>query len=171
MGRLADGGTVAFICASGGNWGIEISGDAAPRIAQQKPAQIEVYRGGENAGQLASGYQSVQKTAGAVVAMAKLAEGHDEGILRRIRLWRPPRDSDHVRGAAALQSRQSGLHPELPGWLPLWGSRALAGHGTRCMAPGMANPEAEGGIYRRCGIADRTFLYSFGTSRRSTLNA
>ena len=75
LGRLADGDTVTFIRAGGGGWGIEISGDAAPGIAQQKPAQIEVYRGGENASQLASGYQSVQKTAGAVVATAKLADG------------------------------------------------------------------------------------------------
>jgi hypothetical protein len=56
LGRLADGDAVTFVRAAGGDWGIEISGDAAPRIAQQKPAQIEVYRGGENASQLASGY-------------------------------------------------------------------------------------------------------------------
>jgi hypothetical protein len=73
LGRLTNGSGVAFVRSGSGDWGIEISGETVPRIAQQKPAQIEVYRGGENATQLASGYQSVQKVVGAVVAKAKLA--------------------------------------------------------------------------------------------------
>ena len=72
LGRLTNGSDVAFVRSGSGDWGIEISGETVPRIAQQKPAQIEVYRGGENATQLAAGYQSVQKVVGAVVAKAKL---------------------------------------------------------------------------------------------------
>jgi hypothetical protein len=72
LGRLAGGAAVAFVRA-GGEWGIDISGAGMTRIAQPKPAQIEVYRGGDNVGQLASGYQSLRKEAGAIVAQAKLA--------------------------------------------------------------------------------------------------
>jgi hypothetical protein len=75
LGRLANGAAVTFVRASSGDWGIEISGAAAPRMTQQKPAQIEVYRGGENVSQLAAGYQSVEKEADAVVAKAKVAGG------------------------------------------------------------------------------------------------
>jgi hypothetical protein len=73
LGRLADGGTVTFVRNGSGQWGIEIAGGGAQRFTQEKPAQIEVYRGNENASQLASGYQSVQKNASAIVAKAKLA--------------------------------------------------------------------------------------------------
>ena len=75
LGQLANGASVAFVRAGTGDWGIEISGKAVARMTQQKPAQIEVYRGGENVSQLAAGYQSVQKEAGVVVARAKVAGG------------------------------------------------------------------------------------------------
>jgi hypothetical protein len=74
-GRLANGATVTFVRAGSGDWGIEISGAAVPGLTQQKPAQIEVYRGGENVRQLATGYQSLQQEPGAVVARAKVAGG------------------------------------------------------------------------------------------------
>ena len=47
LGRLKNGAVVAFVRSGSGGWGIEISGDAVPRLTQPKPAQIEVYRGGE----------------------------------------------------------------------------------------------------------------------------
>ena len=72
LGRLQNGATVSFVHAAGGDWGIEISGGSAPRITQPKPAQIEVFRGGENASQLAAGYQSVKKENNTVVATAKV---------------------------------------------------------------------------------------------------
>jgi hypothetical protein len=75
LGPLSNGAAVAFIRASSGDWGIEISGGAVPRLTQRKPAQIEVFAGGENARQLAAGYQSVQKETDAVVAKAKVAGG------------------------------------------------------------------------------------------------
>jgi hypothetical protein len=70
LGKLTNGATVVF-ARTGGEWGIEIAGGTTPAIAQPKPAQISVYRG-QQAG-LASGYQTVQKDAGAVVATAKVA--------------------------------------------------------------------------------------------------
>jgi hypothetical protein len=66
LGRLANGGTVAFVSAGSGEWGVETSGGAAPAMTQPKPAQIEVYRGDENVTELAAGYQSVQKVADAL---------------------------------------------------------------------------------------------------------
>ncbi len=72
LGRLASGAAVAFVRAGSADWGIEISG-GGQRFSQPRPAQIEVYRGDENASQLAAGYQSVRKEADAVVATAKLA--------------------------------------------------------------------------------------------------
>ena len=73
LGRLANGADVVFVRTGTGDWGIEISGVAVPRIVQPKPAQIEVYRGDENVTQLAAGYQSVQKEAGGVIATARVA--------------------------------------------------------------------------------------------------
>ena len=75
LGRLANGATVTFVHAGAGDWGIEISGNAVPHLTQQKPAQIEVYRGGDNTSQLASGYQTVTKLADAVIAKAKVTGG------------------------------------------------------------------------------------------------
>jgi hypothetical protein len=61
LGRLQTGATVSFVCYASGKWGIEISGGTTPRLTQQKPAQIEIFRGGENVQQPAVGYQSVQR--------------------------------------------------------------------------------------------------------------
>jgi hypothetical protein len=73
LGRLQSGGTVSFVRTEGGQWGIEISGGNTLKMIQQKPAQIELYRGQENLRQLANGYQSVEKQAQAVLATAKIA--------------------------------------------------------------------------------------------------
>ena len=70
LGRLANGADVLFVRAGAGDWGIEISGNTFPRTMQQTPAQIEVYRGGEDVSDLAAGYGSVQKDRGVVVAKA-----------------------------------------------------------------------------------------------------
>ena len=74
LGRIANGADVAFVHAGSGDWGMEISG-GGQRFTQTKPAQIEVYTGGNDARQLAAGYQSVKKEADAVVATAKMAGG------------------------------------------------------------------------------------------------
>jgi hypothetical protein len=72
LGRLANGADVSFVRAGSADWGIEISGSSTPTIAQPKPAQIELYRNEKAISQLAAGYQTVQKEAGAVVAKAKV---------------------------------------------------------------------------------------------------
>ena len=75
LGRLANGAAVTFVRSDAGGWGIEISGGAAPRMVQPKPAQIEIYRGGETAAEAAGGYQTVEKEGDAVVAQAKIPGG------------------------------------------------------------------------------------------------
>ncbi len=74
LGRLATGAVVTFIRASSGEWGIDIAGQAVTHLTQPKPAQVNVYRDTANESDLASGYQSVQKTTGAVVATAKVPD-------------------------------------------------------------------------------------------------
>jgi hypothetical protein len=73
LGRLASGASVSFVPAGSGTWGIEISGNSAPRIAQPKPAQIEVFKSEQDVEDLAAPYQSVQKETAAVVAKAKVS--------------------------------------------------------------------------------------------------
>lgn len=75
LGRLANGAEVAFVRAGSGGWGIEIAGGEAPRMAQPKPAEVQVYRGDQAVSDLAAGYESVQKLPAAVVATAKVTGG------------------------------------------------------------------------------------------------
>ncbi len=73
LGKLQSGATVSFVRTTDGNWGIEITDGATPKLLQQKPAQIEVYKGKENLLQLAAGYKSVKKEVDTIIARVKLA--------------------------------------------------------------------------------------------------
>jgi len=73
LGRLANETGVSFVRSGAGDWGIEVSGNAFPLLRQEKPAQIEVYRGEGNVRDLAAGYESVTREGGEIVAKAKLA--------------------------------------------------------------------------------------------------
>jgi hypothetical protein len=75
LGRLQSGATVSFVHAAGGEWGIEISGGTIPKITQEKPLYIELFRGQDNVQQVANGYQSVQKENDMVTARAKVTAG------------------------------------------------------------------------------------------------
>ena len=97
LGQLANGAAVAFVRAGSGEWGIEISGGAAPSMTQSKPAQIEVYRGDDNVSDLATGYQSMHWEAGAFVADATVKAGDDLAFAVED-VWR-------IYGASLLLSR------------------------------------------------------------------
>ena len=71
-------GLVAFVRGESG-WGIEVPQGTIGRMAQAKPAEIEVYRAQGSAETLAAGYQSVQKDGNAVVAKAKVASAGKAG--------------------------------------------------------------------------------------------
>ena len=77
VGRLETGAMATFTRDAGGEWGIEIAGGPAPRVAQAKPARIEVYRADNDIEELAAGYKSVRKTAAGVDAEADVACGKD----------------------------------------------------------------------------------------------
>ena len=72
LGRLQTGAAVSFVQADDDEWGIEITGGNSLGMAQQKPAQIELFAGAENVSHLASGYQSVQKEGDSILAKAIL---------------------------------------------------------------------------------------------------
>ena len=79
LGRLSTGAEVSFARAATGEWGIEIAGGLAPRIAQPKPASIEVYRTEDNIRDLAAGYDAVHRTATGADATADVSA--DDGVI------------------------------------------------------------------------------------------
>jgi hypothetical protein len=79
LGNLQTGATVLFVRADGGEWGINILNGTDMLLMQQKPAQIEVFKGKENVLKLAAGYKSVKKETNTVIARVKVAtEGEVE---------------------------------------------------------------------------------------------
>ena len=82
LGRLQTGATVSFARSTAGEWGIEISGGAAPRILQPKPAKLEVSRTEEDIRQLAAGYKTVEKSTAGIDARAEIAYG--ENVVFRV---------------------------------------------------------------------------------------
>ena len=77
LGRLQSGAEVSFTRAESGEWGIEIAGGPAPRVAQAKPAGIEIYRADNDVHNFAAGYKTVQKTAAGIDAQAEVAGGEN----------------------------------------------------------------------------------------------
>jgi hypothetical protein len=73
LGRLQTGATVSFVCATGGEWGIQMTDGIAPRLTQMKPAQIQVFRTEEDICELAAGYKTVHQSASDIYARAEIA--------------------------------------------------------------------------------------------------
>ena len=72
LGNLESGASVSFVRSAENGWGIEISGETAPLLTQQKPVSIETFAGKQNVNQLVAGYMYVKSESGAVVATAKV---------------------------------------------------------------------------------------------------
>ncbi len=72
LGRLQTGAIVSFTRPARGEWGIEITGGAAPRISQPKPAKLEVFVTDDDIRQPAAGYKAIQKSANAIDARAEI---------------------------------------------------------------------------------------------------
>jgi hypothetical protein len=86
LGILQTGESVLFVRTSGGEWGIEISGGSAPRLTQQKPARLEVFRTEKDIRELTSGYKTVQQSDSTIDARAEIAYGRD--VVFRVRdVW------------------------------------------------------------------------------------
>ena len=75
VGTLQTGAAVAFVQSAADGWGVEIAGAAAPRIAQRRPARLEIFRSQDEIRELAAGYKTVRKTAAGVDARAEIADG------------------------------------------------------------------------------------------------
>ncbi len=75
LGRLQTGATVSFVRSAEGEWGIEISGDL--RLAQPKPARLEVFGSEQDIRNLAVGYKVVQQTDSGIDAYAEIAYGEN----------------------------------------------------------------------------------------------
>jgi hypothetical protein len=82
LGILQTGAMVSFVRTAEGEWGIEISGAAAPMMRQQKPVQIQVLRPEEDIYELAAGYRTVQQSASDIEACAEITTG--ENVIFRV---------------------------------------------------------------------------------------
>ena len=87
LGQMQNGAKVSFVRTDSGDWGIDISGDTVVSMSQEKPAQIEVYRGQENVQQFAVGYQSVEKEGDSVLGKVRVG-GEGEVSFAFEDLWK-----------------------------------------------------------------------------------
>ncbi|MGE5811372.1 MAG: hypothetical protein ACM339_07720, partial [Ignavibacteria bacterium] len=90
LGTLQTGASFSFVRTAGGVWGIEISGGTTPRLIQQEPAIIEVFRTEEDILKLAAGYKSVQKSTPYLNARAEIS--YDNAVFRIEDRWSLNRD-------------------------------------------------------------------------------
>src|ERR1019366_7045019 len=79
LGRLQTGAAITFTRTASAGWGIEIAGGLAPRIAQPKPAAIEVYRADDDIRELSAGYKTLRRTATGIDATAEVASA--DGVI------------------------------------------------------------------------------------------
>ncbi len=82
LGRLQTGAAITFTHTASDGWGIEIAGGPAPRIAQPKPAAIEVYRADDDIRDLSTGYKTVRRTATGIDATADISSA--DGVIFQI---------------------------------------------------------------------------------------
>ena len=75
LGRLPGGAAVSFVKSGNLDWGLEVAGTNAARMAQPQPVQIEVYRGDQDVHQFGAGYTSVDREAAAMVARGRVDAG------------------------------------------------------------------------------------------------
>jgi hypothetical protein len=107
LGRLQTGATVSFTRGAAGEWGIEAGGGAAPRIAQPKPAKLEVFGAEDGIRQLAAGYKTVRKSAAGIDAQAEIQYG--ENVVFRVN------DNWSLSGGALSLRRKVDVSGNAPG--------------------------------------------------------
>ncbi len=74
LGVLDSGASVSFVKGDKGEWGIDIDGGPAPRIAQSQPVRLEIHAAAEIL-PLHAGYRTVEKTAEGITASARIDHG------------------------------------------------------------------------------------------------
>lgn len=132
LGRLSTGSTASLVRAADGEWGIEISGGAAPGLMQRRPARIEVFISEENIRHLAAGYKTIEKTAAGITAQAEIP--YAEGVIFHIH------DRWTADGAVISVSRKVDITGTAPGGfyssVTLTIASSVAWPDIRFMAPG-----------------------------------
>ena len=133
LGRLETGATVSFVRIAGGEWGIDISGGPVPRLTQQKPAQIQIFRTGEDIRKLTVGYKTVQRLASDIDACTEVAYG--ENIVFHVE------DRWSLNGAVVSVRRQVEVAGNAPGGfnssIVLMVDSSVRWSDVNCLAPGV----------------------------------
>ncbi len=132
LGCLQTGATVSFVCAAGGEWGIEIFGDTAPMMMQQKPAQIEIFQREKDICELAAGYKTVRKSASGIDAHAEIIYS-DSVVFRMHDRW-------SLNGAVVSVRRKVEVAGKAPGGfnssVTLTVDPSVCWSDVNCFAPG-----------------------------------
>lgn len=77
LGHLETGAIVTFVRSTDGEWGIEISGSNAPRLMQQKPARLDVYRSEQDIREFAAGYKTIKQSSSGIDARTEIIYGEN----------------------------------------------------------------------------------------------
>jgi hypothetical protein len=107
LGQLQTGAAVSFVRSTNGEWGVEITGGAAPRIQQPKPARLEIFSSEQDIRPLAAGYKTVEKSAAGVDARAEIDCGSNVVFLVQ--------DHWSLTGAVVSVSRKVEVTGNAPG--------------------------------------------------------
>jgi hypothetical protein len=83
LGRLSTGATVTFAPVAPAGWGVVVAGGAAPKIAQDRPARLEVFNSEDDIRELAAPYATVARTADGIEARADVASS--AGVVFHVR--------------------------------------------------------------------------------------
>ena len=144
LGHLQTGATVSFVRSPAGEWGIEITGGAAPSISQSQPASLEVYRAEDDIHQLATGYKTVQKSTAGIDARAEIK--YDSVVFRVQDHWSVSgsvlsraQESERRRQRAGRFRFSDHIHGQSFGGLV---RRELHGSGRACMATQLTTASA-----------------------------
>jgi len=107
LGRVSTGAEILFTRSASGDWGVEVVGGLVPRIAQPKPAAIEVYRTNDDIRELSTGYKTLRRTATGIDAVAEVSGG--QGVVFHVHdVWALSNGVLSVRREVKVQGNGSG---------------------------------------------------------------
>ena len=132
LGILQTGATISFVRDAGDEWGIEISGCAAPRLAQQKPVQITVLQNEKDLLKLTTGYNMVQRSGHVIDARTEIL--YNENIVFHVQ------DSWSLKNDVLSISRKVEVAGDAPGGFSssvvLTVDPSVRWEDVNCLAPG-----------------------------------
>ena len=135
LGKLQTGAIFSFVRNMDGDWGIEISGGSVPRLMQQKPAKIEVFKNKNDIQMLTVGYKTIEQKNTAMYASAEIVLGED--VVFHIR------DAWSLIGAVVSVNRKVEVSGDSPGGfnssVELMIDPSVNWDDVKCMAPGSRN--------------------------------